>query len=65
MKTACPKDCPGRTAECHAKCETYKAAYQENLRRYAAKQKDFAIRDVVSVGVKVRMQTMHKKQKQI
>ncbi len=60
----CPPDCPGRNGECHATCKTYKAAYKANLRRYAAKQKEFAIGEIVSVGVKSRMRQMRRKQKQ-
>ena len=47
MKSPCPPDCPGRNGECHATCKTYKAAYEANLRRYAAKQKEFAIGEIV------------------
>ena len=39
MKPPCERDCPGRTAECHAKCAPY-LAYEE------AKQAEYRARDV-------------------
>lgn len=64
-RTVCAPDCPGRSPECHSHCPTYLAAWEENQRRYAEKQKEFAMSDVKSVGIKWRMDRMRKKQKQI
>lgn len=64
-KMVCPPDCPGRTPVCHSTCPTYLAAWEENQRRYAEKQKEFAMSDVKSVGIKWRMDRMRKKQRQI
>lgn len=65
VKTVCTPDCPGRSPECHSHCPIYREAWEENQRRYAEKQKEFAMRDVVSVGIKWRMNKMKKKQKEI
>jgi len=63
--TICPPDCPARTATCHCFCKTYLAAWEENQRRYAQKERERKISDVSTVGINVRMKEMHKKQKQI
>lgn len=60
----CPPDCPGRNENCHATCKIYLAAYEENQKRYKARQVDFALNDVVSIGVQKRMAYMRRKQKQ-
>jgi hypothetical protein len=64
-KGPCPLDCPGRNEHCHATCKTYLAAYEENLKRYERKLKEFALSEVIAVGIKKRMQAMKKKQKQV
>lgn len=58
-------DCPGRNEHCHATCKTYLAAYEENLKRYEQTRKEIAMREIVAVGIKRRMQIMKRKQKQI
>lgn len=64
-KGPCPLDCPGRNEHCHATCKTYLAAYEENLKRYKAKKSEVAAQEILSVGIKSRMQRMRRKQKQI
>lgn len=65
VKTVCPPNWPTRAAECHAHCEKYRAAWEENQKRYAENAKNRVFDDVTTAAVNSRMKQMHKKQKQI
>lgn len=65
VKTSCPPDCSKRSAECHANCETYLAAWDENMKRYAENAKNRVFDDIKTAAVNDRMKKMHRKQKQI
>lgn len=65
VKTSCPPDCPRRSGECHADCKTYKAAWDENMKRYAQNAKNRVFDDITTAAVNARMKQMHRKQKQV
>lgn len=65
QKIPCPVDCPARSGECHKNCQTYLAAYQDNIKRYEQKAKDRRIDEILSVGIRERMKQMHRKQRQV
>ncbi len=42
-KCPCPRDCPGRSATCHAHCRRYLAAWEEARRENAARLRGIAL----------------------
>lgn len=64
IKTPCLPDCPGRSAECHAHCETYLAAYRANLERYARGEEARRAEDIISHGISARLKQMRRKKAQ-
>lgn len=65
VKTACPPDCPRRSAECPANCKTYLEAWEENQKRYAQNAQSRVFDEITTLAVSTRMKQMRRKQKQI
>lgn len=63
VKSVCAPDCPGRTPECHSTCEQYISAREENLKRYAEREKEHMINDVCIRGLEKVRKSRKKKTK--
>lgn len=62
VKTACPVVCPRRSPTCHAECESYKAAWEENMRRYAAKAEQRKVNEIIDKSVRESYRKINRKQ---
>ena len=51
MKNPCKKDCPGRSATCHAECDDYLAFNEHNMKRNLKRRQESEIFDYVNKEV--------------
>lgn len=62
MKSPCERDCPRRTAECHAKCEPYRIYQAAKQEEYRAREAERS-RDSYTADAKKRCKSVERLRK--
>ena len=57
----CPKDCPERSAECHATCQSYREAWEANRKTAAEAARQRIVSDHVNQAVSRAYRTIKRK----
>ncbi len=54
-KDVCPRDCPGRTKDCHATCKKYKKFRDKKLKEYEERWRESCIGAHISDSINRRI----------